>query len=145
MVAFIVLGFYSAADAATPKDAKEMLEKASSYLMANEYDREKVLAEFSNPKGQFVKKDLYMFVLDFNGVNLADGGNPCFVGANHSGLKDTNGKYFVKEMIETAKSKGEGWVEYMWLNPDTKRIQPKTTYVKRIKGMDALMAAGVLK
>lgn len=145
VMAFIVVGFYSAVDAATPKEAREMLEKASSYLMANEYEREKVLAEISNPRGQFVKRDLYMFVLDFNGVNLADGGNPGFVGANHSRLKDTNGKYFIKEMIETAKNKGEGWVEYMWFNPDTKKIQPKTTYVKKIKGMDALMAAGILK
>lgn len=145
MVALIVLGFYYVADAATPKEAQELLERASSYLNVNGHEKEKALAEISNPTGQFVNGDLYVFVLNFNGVNLADGGNPGFVGANHSGLKDTNGKYFIKEMIETAKNKGSGWVDYTWLNPDTKKIQPKITYVKRIKGMDALIGCGVLK
>lgn len=145
MMAFTVVGFYSVAGAATPTDAKTMIEKVWSYLTANKYDRETVLAEISNPKGQFVNKDLYALIVDFNGVTLADGGNPGLVGINRSGLKDTNGKYLFKEMIETAKTRGEGWVEYMWFNPDTKKIQPKITYVKRIKGMDALMAAGVLR
>jgi cytochrome c len=145
VMALSVVGFYSVADAATPEDAKVLLEKAVAYLMVNKYDTETVLAEISNPAGQFVNRDVYAFVIDFNGVTLADGGNPGLVGINRSGLKDTSGKYFVKEMIETAKSKGEGWVEYMWLNRDTKRLQPKITYVKRIKGMDAFMAAGVLR
>lgn len=145
MMALTMVGLYSPCDAAAPNDAKVMLETASSYLMANKYDKEKVLSEISDSRGYFAKRDLYALVVDFNGVTLADGGNPGLVGINRSGLKDTNGKYLFKEMISIAKSKGEGWVEYMWFNPDTKKIQPKITYVKRIKGMDALMAAGVFK
>jgi hypothetical protein len=30
------------------------------------------------------------------------------------GFKDSNGKLVVKEFIEVTKTKGEGWVEYMY-------------------------------
>lgn len=143
LVVFMVLGVFSAADAATQDEARAMVDKAYAYLQ--EKGKDDAYPEFSNPKGKFVQGDLYVFVLDFNGVNLADGGNPGFVGQKHIGLKDTNGKYFIKEMIKTAKTKGTGWVDYMWLNPATKQIQAKTTYVRRINGKNALIACGILK
>jgi cytochrome c len=144
LVAFVVLGmFYVAHASSTPADAKAMVEKAYDFLKEN--DKDVAFAEISNPQGQFAKGGLYVFVLDFKGVMLADGGNPGFIGMNLMGLKDTKGKYFVREMIETAKKKGAGWVDYMWLNPITRKIQPKTSYVKKIEGVDALLACGVLK
>jgi cytochrome c len=143
VVAFITLGVFYTADAANPEDAKTLVEKAYAYLKEN--GKTEAFTEISNPQGQFVKANLYVFVVDFNGLNLADGGNPGLVGAKHISFKDTNGKYFIKEMIETAKDKGDGWVEYTWFNPETKKIQAKTTYVKRIKGMDAFIGSGVLK
>jgi cytochrome c len=129
--------------AGAPDEAKAMVEKAHSYLKAN--GKEKAFAEISNPEGQFVKGDLYVFVQDFTGVNLAHGGNPKFVGLNHSGLRDPDGVYFIKEMAELAKTKGSGWVDYKWVNPSTKKLQAKTTYVKRIEGTDSYMACGVYK
>ena len=39
------------------------------------------------------------------------------VGKNVIESKDSNGKVVVKELIEVAKTKGEGWVEYMYPNP----------------------------
>lgn len=143
VVAFVVLGAALVAFAATQEEAKAMVEKAYAYLQ--EKGKDDAYPEFSNPKGQFVKGDLYVFVLSLKGVNLADGGNPGFVGQNHIGLKDTNGKYFIKAMIQTARTSGTGWVDYMWLNPATKQIQAKTTYVRRIEGKNALIACGVLK
>jgi signal transduction histidine kinase len=120
-----------------------MVEKAYSHLKTA--GKEKAFADINNPQGQFVKGDLYVFVQDFNGVNLANGGNPKFVGMNHLGLKDPDGKYFIKEMVELAKTKGSGWVNYMWVNPTTKKVQAKATYVKRIEGLDAFVACGVFK
>lgn len=143
VVAFMVLGAFCVVDAATPDEAKAMVDNAYSYLKEN--GKEEAFAEISNPQGKFVKEDLYVLVVDFNGVILADGGNPGFVGVNLIGLKDTNGKHLFKEMIETAKTQDSGWVKYTWLNPVTKKLQPKTTYVKRIRKMDALMACGLLK
>lgn len=143
MAMIVIFGAALVGHAATADDAKMMVEKAYSYLKAN--GKDKAFAEISNPAGQFVKGNLYVFVQDFNGVCLANGGNPKFVGLNHMGLKDPDGKYFIKDMVELAKTKGNGWDNYVWVNPETKKVQQKATYVKRIEGMDAFMACGVFK
>jgi cytochrome c len=143
IVASMVLGGFTMAYATAPDDAKAMAEKAYAYFKEN--GKTDTFTAISDPSGQFVKDDLYVLVVDFSGMILADGGNPGFVGVNLIGLKDTNGKYLFKEMIEKAKAEESGWIEYTWLNPATKRIQPKSTYVKRIKGIDAVMACGLLK
>jgi cytochrome c len=142
-LAVFVLTSTIAAYAATQEEAKAMVEKAYSYLKAN--GKEKAFVEISNPGGQFVKGEIYVFVQDFNGVGLANGANAKFVGMNVMDLKDPDGKSFMKDLTELAKTKGSGWVEYVWVNPVTKKIQPKATYVKRIEGMDAFIGCGVFK
>ena len=60
-------------------------------------------------------------------------------------LKDQNGKAFVREYTEMAAAKGEGWVDYDWANPLTKKIEPKSSFVKRMPGVDANVMAGVYR
>lgn len=103
------------------------------------------VAEFNNPSGQFKKGDLYVFAQDFNGLMLANGGNPKLTGQNHLELKDPTGKLFVKEMIESAKSKGSGWVNYSWTNPATKKVQPKKTWIQSVEGTDIYVGCGVFQ
>jgi cytochrome c len=60
--------------------------------------------------------------------------------------KDPNGnKLFVQEQIELAKTKGSGWVDFSWVNPATKKVQPKTSWVKKVDGADYLVNCGVFK
>jgi signal transduction histidine kinase len=128
--------------AATRDDAKAFAEKAVAYWKAN--GKEKAVAEFNNPKGQFVKGDMYIVIQGFDGVLLANGGNPALVGQNHLELKDPNGKQFVKEMVEAAK-KGGGWVTYSWTNPVTKKIGTKKAWIKQIEGEQAYVNCGVFQ
>ncbi|HEY0847981.1 MAG TPA: cache domain-containing protein [Noviherbaspirillum sp.] len=144
-LAFVVagLGFVQpslAADKGTQEEATALVKKAIAYLKAN--GKEKAYAEFTNGS-QFKDRDLYVFVVDFNGMALAHGANPKLVDKNMSDLKDGDGKFFVREFIEVAKTKGKGWVDYKWPNPVTKVIEPKTTYVERVD--DTLVACGVYK
>ncbi|HVN96074.1 MAG TPA: cache domain-containing protein [Syntrophorhabdaceae bacterium] len=132
-----------AAQAFTQDDAKGLVGKVAEFWKAN--GKDKALAEVSNPKGQFVKGDLYAFCNDLNGVVLANGGNPGLVGQNHAKLKDPEGKLFNEEMIEIVKTKGSGWTDYSWVNPVTKKVQPKTVWVERIKGTDVFCGAGIWK
>jgi hypothetical protein len=90
--------------------------------------RKLALAEYSDPCGMFVKGDLYIFVLDTNGIMLAHGINKRFVGENFMEVKDSEGKYFIREIVESAMMDGRGIVEYKWFNPETKEWSPKTTY-----------------
>lgn len=61
-------------------------------------------------------------------------------------IKDTNGKAFMREFIETAKNKGSGWVDYMWPRPGQKNPARKMSYIKRAKlpsGEAVLVGAGI--
>ena len=139
----MVFGMTLIAQAATPEEAKSLVEKGAAYMKAN--GKEKAMAEFNNPAGDFVKGDLYIFAIDFNGVTLANGGNPKLTGQNLVEMKDPTGKYFFKEMIALAKSVGSGWVEYSWVNPATKKAQSKKSWVQRIEGTDILIGCGIFQ
>jgi cytochrome c len=144
MVAVAVLfGAVCLAYAAAPEDAKGLAEKAAAYAKAN--GKEKAITDFNNPTGAFVKGELYIFALDFDGKMLANGGNPKMTGNNWKGAKDSKGKLFAVEMIDVAKAKGSGWVEYSWTHPTTKKIQPKVTWVQRVEGADYFVACGIYK
>ncbi|MCX7856496.1 MAG: cache domain-containing protein [Deltaproteobacteria bacterium] len=122
-----------ASEFGTEEEAKAMVKKAIAYV--KEVGKEKALAEFSNTKGKFIDRDLYIFVYDMNGVVLAHGQNPKLVGKNLYNVKDADGKEYVKERIELIKAKGSGWQEYKFMNPVTKKIEQKKAYVERYEDM----------
>jgi signal transduction histidine kinase len=90
---------------------------------------------------QFNDRDLYPFVLDLNGLNVATGGNTVLVGKNLISLRDQDGKYLFQEIIGIARNQGSGWITYKWPNPLTRRIEEKSTYIERMG--DYLVGAGV--
>ncbi|MES2949597.1 MAG: cache domain-containing protein [Pseudomonadota bacterium] len=132
-----------AADKGTADEAVALVKKAVAYLKAN--GKEKAYAEISNTAGQFVSKDLYLFVYGLtDGLNYAHGANPKMVGKNLMELKDGNGVFIVKEFIKTANGKtGTGWIDYQWPNPITKAMESKSTYVEKVG--DVLIGCGIYK
>lgn len=120
-------------------DAVAFVKKAAAYLKQN--GKEKALDEFNNPKGQFIDGELYIVVLDMNGVMLADGTKPRLVGKSLLDIKDVNGKQFVREEVDLAKSKGKGWVDFQWLNPVTKAMEHRSSYFERVD--DLIVLTGV--
>ena len=125
----------------TANEAKGLVDKALAFIKSE--GKEKAFAEFTNSKGKFVDRDLYIFVVDFKGLTLAHGGNAKLVGKDMGELKDADGKFFIKEFIELAKTKGSGWVDYKWANPTTNKIEPKSTYVQ--KHEDYFLGCGIYK
>ena len=125
----------------TADEAKSLVDKAVSYIKAS--GRDKAFSEFTNPKGQFVDRDLYIFAVDFKGITLAHGGNAKLVGRDMLGLKDADDKFFIQNFIEVAKTKGSGWVDYKWANPVTKKIEKKSTYVLKVD--DYFLGCGIYK
>jgi cytochrome c len=130
-----------AADKGSANEAVALVKKASEYMKAN--GKDKSYAEFNKPTGQFIDRDLYIFVFDMNGTTLAHGTNPKLLTKNLSELKDADGKQFIKEFIDVANTKGKGWVDYKWTNPVTKAIEPKSTYVEKVG--DVLVGCGIYK
>ena len=123
------------------EDAKGWVTKAVDFYKAA--GKRIALAEFTNPGGRFVKDELYIYVLNPKGTMLAHGVNERFVGEEFADLKDTDGKSFIKEILDTAKKKGSGWVEYKWHDPKTKEVLPKTAYFEKVD--DLIICSGVYK
>lgn len=131
-----------AGDRGTADEAVAMVKKAGAYYKAN--GRDKALAEFNNPNGQFRDRDLYVMAYDKTGTNLAHGANAKLVGKNLIDAKDADGKPIVKTFVDIAfNGSGKGWVDYMWPNPVTKLVQAKSTYVERFD--DILIGVGIYK
>jgi cytochrome c len=133
-----------ASEKGTADEAVALVKKAAAYLSAN--GKEKAFAEFNNPAGQFVNKDLYVFVYSMNGdgINLAHGANSKMIGKNLLELKDVDGIYIVKEFYKTANGKsGKGWVDYKWSNPVTKAFEAKTSYIEKVG--DVMIGCGIYK
>ena len=125
----------------TADEAKSLVDKAAAYIKAN--GKDKAFAEFTNQKGQFVDRDLYIFAVDFKGLTLAHGGSAKLVGRDMFGLKDADDKFFIQNFIDIAKTKGSGWVDYKWANPVTKKIEKKSTYVFKVD--DYFLGCGIYK
>lgn len=143
MVAIFVFAAACIANAATLDEAKAMAQNAAAFAKAS--GKDKAAAEFNNPAGQFKKGDLYIVFIDFNGVVLAHGGSPALTGKSLLESKDpVTGKLFVQEQIEVAK-KGAGWSVYNWMNPATKQVQAKKSWVQRVEGMDAFVVCGIFQ
>ena len=125
-------------DVGTANDAKSMIQKAAAFIKAN--GKEKAIAEFNNPHGKFIDRDLYIFVVDLKGIILADSANAKRVGQNMLGLKDANGKLLFPEIAKTERI---GWVDYKWVNPETKMIEDKSTYIQKMD--DYFIGCGIRK
>jgi signal transduction histidine kinase len=127
---FLVGIMISIGSASSKEEAKAMVEKAVAFYKAN--GKEKTFAEVSNLKGQFIKGDLYVFVYDLTGKCVAHGQNKVMIGKDLAELKDPDGKYFVKERLELAKTKGKGWQDYKFTHPITKKVEQKVAWIEKV-------------
>jgi len=98
--------------------------------------------EFRKKDSKWLKDDTYIFVVDMNGIQLLNPALPKLEGKNVINVKDANGKAQVREMIEIAKTKGSGWVEYMWPKPGESEPSKKMTYIKKVKVGDETLIVG---
>ena len=141
LVAIGLFSFAFLSYAADRDDAKALVKRAAAYVKYQ--GKEKALAEISTSKGMFDKGELYVFAYDLDGVMLAHPKNPALIGQNLIAVPDAEGKLFRKEIVEKAKSKGSGWVDYIYLNPETKRQEHKSTYFQKVG--DIIICCGVYK
>jgi signal transduction histidine kinase len=145
MVVLVMFGLagngFAAAKRGTAAEAEAMVKKAIA--MAKAKGNDAAFAEINNPKGQFTDRDLYVFVYDMSGKVVAHGQNLKMIGKELIDMKDANGKEFVKERIEIAKTKGSGWQDYTFTDPLTKLIGHKRAYIERHG--DLIFGCGIYK
>ena len=145
MAVLVMFGFAANGSAAgkrgTAAEAEAMVKKAIA--MAKAKGNDAAFAEINNKNGQFTDRDLYVFVYDMGGKVAAHGLNPKMIGKELIDMKDADGKEFVKERVEIAKTKGSGWQDYKFTDPITKMIEHKRAYVERHG--DLIFGCGIYK
>jgi cytochrome c len=129
------------ADNATREEAEAMVKKAAAYIQ--EHGAEAAYKEITGKTGKFNNRDLYVVVYQLDGTVAAHGANEKLAGRDMSDTQDVDGKYFVKERVELARKNQPFWQEYKFVNPATKKIEPKEMYCERLG--ETAVCAGVYK
>lgn len=131
----------NAADRATKDEAKAMAKKAADLFKEKGKD---AFVIFNNKQGPFVDRDLYVAVLDASGNVLAHGANEKLVGKSLAQLKDADGKPFVQDIMAHVAGNKAGWVDYRWVNPVSKEIEAKSSYIE-VQGAHGFMVGAYSK
>ena len=126
---------------ATPAEAVAMVKKAITTI--RKHGRQKAYAEISDRKSDFVVRDLYITVWGMDGTVRAHGANANMIGKNLIDLKDIDGKPFIRERLELARTKPTFWHDYQYTHPQTRKIEPKRMYCERLD--DSVVCGGVYK
>jgi cytochrome c len=140
LLSTVALGVH-AQSKATAAEATAMVKKGIAFVKAN--GKEKGYAEISNKKGQFIDRDLYLVVYGLDGTVHAHGANERLIGKNVIDLRDIDGKPYVQERVDLAKSKGTFWQDYKYTNPTNKKIEPKSMYCEKLD--DTVVCGGIYK
>lgn len=144
LLAIALLASFGFADEKSQKDAIDMVNRGVKFIESN--GTEKAFAAFQDKANtDFHQGELYLFVYDLTGTSLSHGTNPKLIGKNRIDVEDVNGKLYIKEIVDLAKSKGKGWVDYHFKNPESGKIEPKTTYILKVAGKDLIVCAGIYK
>ncbi len=125
----------------TESDAMAFVKSAVEYAKTN--GTYKLIKEVNSPTTQFRKGELYIFILDMDGIILAHGANPKLVGHDLSEREDSGSVRYIQEFIKLANDKGSGWVDYQFTNPETGKIGFKTTYIEKVEFV--IVGCGVYK
>ena len=123
------------------KDAIAMVEKGAGIMKSAGKDG--MIKRINAKDPEFVHGPLYLTMRDAKGVILANPVNPAMIGKDLLEVPDADGKMFRKEILDLAKAKGKGWVDYKFKNPESGKVEAKTTYIQLVG--DVTLEAGIYK
>ncbi len=133
------------AESATKEECIAKSKEAAK--MIEEKGLNAAVAEINKKDGKFVWKDTYVFLMDLDGKMLAHPMKPALIGKNLMGSTDKaekgKEKMLFKEFVELAKTKGDGWVDYMWPKPGEEKPSKKISYIYRVPDKNLFVGAGI--
>ena len=129
--------------AQSPK-AENLVKRGIAYAKANGVA--KLIDQTNRADGMYhvgSGSELYLYIYDLKGQMIANGFKTDLVGKNRWDAKDSDGKFYVREFLALAKSKGSGWVDYQYANPLDNKIELKTSYIELFE--DHIYCCGTYK
>ncbi|WNJ87930.1 methyl-accepting chemotaxis protein [Bosea sp. 685] len=106
----------------------------------NEADAKKLVMDAIG-NAQFGNGNHY-FIIAYDGIAVLNA-NKKVQSTDMRPLKDARGKFFIQDMIDLAKSKGQGFVEYDWLKLGDKDPSLKISYILGIPKWQWLVGFGL--
>ena len=111
---------------ASADEAQDLLQQAMAHI--SQAGREQAFADFHNPDGRFIDRDLYIFVFDRNGGTSVFGSKPLLVGQPASAVPGLEATSFL-ERAWAAADAGGGWIYYDVVSPGTQQVTPKESFI----------------
>ncbi|MGA7491721.1 MAG: cache domain-containing protein [Syntrophobacteraceae bacterium] len=132
----------SASTKPTPQMVMDKVGKAAALL---EKEGKAAFPKFRGKDSEFIFAGTYMVLQDLSGRVVMHPLKYKMEGQNMVDLKDSTGKLFFIAINEVAKTKGAGWVDYMWPKPGETTPSLKISYVKLVKadGEDLVIVCGI--
>ena len=122
------------------KQIEALVNKAAAIVDAK---GKAALSEFRERGSEWWSGDVYVFAYSPDGTVILNPAFPAREGRAYHGEKDKRGKAFHDELINTAKMKGSGWVDYWLPKPGQTEPSQKWSYVRAVKAEGvALVGAG---
>ncbi len=86
----------------------------------------------------------YFWIVDTNYHGVMHPYRKELDGKNLYNFQDSVGKYIFREFVDTAKTKGQGYVDYHWQwQDDPSRILPKVSFIKEFKPWGWVVGTGI--
>src|SRR5215471_9953199 len=133
LLALLCTPFAWAADSPPASPEAERIEalvnKAAALVQK---EGKPALNDFRKRGSEWWSGDVYVFAYAPDGIVLLNPAVPSPEGHAYHGEKDKKGKAFHDEIIQLAKTKGSGWIDY-WL-PKLGQTEPshKWSYIKAV-------------
>ena len=87
-------------------------------------------------------KNGYFWVNDTDGKMIMHPINPSLNGKDLLNVKDANGMFLFKEMINITNNKKEGLLKYSWEEPGTNQVKAKFSYVEKFDEWNWIIGTG---
>ncbi len=106
-------------------EALALVERAVQHIAM--VGRQQALADFHDPLGPFLDRDLYIFSIDRSGVFCIYGARPEIVGQGYQTVRGLDNEFL--DRLWRAVETGGGWVDYQVVHPHSGQIVAKESYV----------------
>lgn len=126
VVAFFALSVSAQDKVAKLADAKDLVKKVVAYAKANGCD--KTFKEINSGTEFKVYKNAFPAASSLAGISLAHSKVPALIGKSMLGIKDVEGKPFVKTSLEKRKGNLDELMitEYKWMDTKTNKVETRT-------------------
>ncbi|MBU1344747.1 MAG: cache domain-containing protein [Proteobacteria bacterium] len=143
LIILSVSGITAAQEKATKEECVAKSRKAVSLI--KEIGLDAAFEKISDKSGDFIWKDSYVFCFDDETAKFLVHPVKRLIGFTGTKLRDNDGRQYMIEMLELAKTKGEGWISYQHPNLKTEDGNPriKTSFILKVPGEKVIVGADV--